>query len=137
MPGSQGFVGAIVEDLTMKPRLFVFLLSLVSTVVQAGYTCPDGTTMACMDKGDSICPMTAKCVDKAAVCLEEPRCDSDRGYICGSEYDAALKDHQNTVDQYNELLSENVSLREDRLEKRSCVINAATLKDAISCVRKD
>jgi hypothetical protein len=121
----------------MKTRIILFLLSLASTVAQAGYTCPDGTTMACMDKGDSVCPMTAKCVDKAAICLAEPRCDSDRGYICGSEYDAVLKDHQETVDQYNGLLSENVSLREDRLEKRNCVINAETLKDAISCVRRD
>lgn len=121
----------------MKILMFLFLLGLVSTVTQAGYTCPDGTNMACLDAGDTVCPMTAKCVDKAAVCLEEPRCDSDRGYICGSEYDAVLRDHQDTVDQYNRLLSENVNLREDRLEKRSCVINAATLKDAISCVRQD
>lgn len=121
----------------MKTLTVLFLLSLVSTVARAGYTCPDGTDMACLDDGDTVCPITAKCVDKAAVCLEEPRCDSDRGYICGSEYDAVLSDHQDTVDQYNRLRSENINLREDRLEKRNCVINAATLKDAISCVRQD
>jgi hypothetical protein len=121
----------------MKTLMYLFLLGLVSTVAQAGYTCPDGTGMACLDDGDTVCPITAKCVDKAAVCLEEPRCDSGRGYICGTEYDAVLSDHQETVDQYNQLLSENVSLREDRLEKRNCVINSATLKDAIRCVRQD
>ena len=127
----------IQEDQTMKAFRNIFLLCLVSMAVQAGYTCPDGTNMACLDDGDTVCPLSAKCVDKAAVCLEEPQCDSDRGYICGSEYDAILSDHQKTVGQYNQLLSENVDLREDRLQKRNCVINAATLKDAISCVRRD
>lgn len=121
----------------MKAFLFLFLMCLVSIGAQAGYTCPDGTNMACLDDGDTVCPLSAKCVDKAAICLEESSCESDRGYICGSEYDEALSNHQKTVDQYNQLLSENVSLREDRLEKRNCVINAATLKDAISCVRRD
>ena len=125
------------EDQTMKALRILFLLCLATTAAQAGFTCLDGTNMACLDDGDTICPVTAKCVDKAAVCLDESRCDSDRGYICGSEYDAVLSDHQKTVDQYNQLLSENVDLREDRLEKRNCVINSASLKDAIKCVRQD
>ena len=91
--------------------------------------------MACLEEGDSICPQYAKCVDKAAICLDESACDSPNGYICSSEYDAVLSDHQKTVDQYNQLLSENVSLRNERLEKRNCVINSASLKDAIKCVR--
>ena len=121
----------------MKALAILFLVCMVTAGARAGFTCLDGTNMACLDDGDTVCPVTAKCVDKAAVCLDESRCDSDRGYICGSEYDAVLSDHQKTVDQYNQLLSENVSLREDRLGKRNCVINAATLKDAISCVRRD
>jgi hypothetical protein len=121
----------------MKFLMFSFFLCLASANTQAGFTCPDGTNMACLDEGDTVCPLSAKCVDKAAVCLDKNGCDSARGYICGSEYDAVLNDHQATVGQYNQLLSENVSLREDRLEKRNCVINAATLKEAIRCVRQD
>ncbi len=121
----------------MRNFIFLFLLSLLSAGAQAGFTCPDGTNMACLDEGDTVCPLSAKCVDKDAVCLDDSACDSSRGYICGSEYDAVLSDHQQTVNQYNQLLSENVSLREDRLEKRNCVINSATLKDAINCVRRD
>ena len=121
----------------MRNFIFLFLLSVLSAGARAGFTCPDGTNMACLDDGDTVCPLSAKCVDRAAVCLDEPRCDSDRGYICGTDYDAVLSDHQKTVDQYNQLLSENVSLRNERLEKRNCVINSASLKDAIKCVRRD
>jgi len=120
----------------MKTLRILFLLCLVTTGTEAGLTCPAGTDMVCLDVGDTVCPLSARCVDKAAVCLDEPRCASGEAYICSSEYDAVLNDHQKTVDQYNRLLAENVSLREDRLEKRNCVINAATLKDAIGCVRR-
>lgn len=121
----------------MKALMLLFLMCMVSVGARAGFTCPDGTNMACLEEGDTVCPLSAKCVSQAAICLDESACESARGYICGSEYDAVLSDHQQTVNKYNQLLSENVSLREDRLEKRSCVINSATLKDAIRCVRRD
>ena len=120
----------------MKVYIFLILICLVPAGAWSDYSCPDGTKMACLEEGDTVCPSYAKCVDKAAVCLDESACDSARGYICGSEYDAVLSDHQQTVDQYDQLLSENVSLRNERLEKRNCVINSATLKDAIKCVRR-
>lgn len=121
----------------MKSLMFLLLTCLVSHVAWANFTCPDGAKMSCLEEGDTVCPAYAQCVDKASVCLDKSACDSARGYICGSEYDAVLSDHQQTVDQYNQLLSENVSLRNERLEKRNCVINSATLKDAIKCVRRD
>ena len=119
----------------MKVLMFLLLMCLAPAVAWSAFTCADGTEMACLEEGDTVCPSYAKCVDKAAVCLDESACDSARGYICGSEYDAVLSGHQETVEQYNQLLSENVSLRNERLEKRNCVINSATLKDAIKCVR--
>ena len=119
----------------MKPLIFLFVLLLVSTGTRGEFTCLDGTSPACLDGGDTVCPASAKCVDDEAVCLDESSCDSDRGFICGSEYDSFLNDYKKVVAQYNELTSENVDLREERLEQRSCVINAHSLKDAIRCVR--
>ncbi len=121
----------------MKALILIFASLMLAAGAHGDFSCPDGTNMACLDAADTVCPATAKCVDKAAVCLDASGCDSARGYICGSEYDAVWSDHQKIVSQYNELLSENVSLREDRLEKRNCVINAQSLKEAISCVRQD
>jgi hypothetical protein len=119
----------------MKAVIFLFALSLLSSSALGDYSCPDGTSAACLDNEDIVCPASAKCVPNEAVCLDEHACDSARGYICGSEYDEVMKDYEKVVSQYNQLTSENVGLREIRLEQRNCVINAATLKDAIKCVR--
>lgn len=119
----------------MKTLVFLFVLLLISTSVQAEFTCLDGTSPACLDVSDTVCPASAKCVPDEAVCLDESSCDSDRGFICGSEYDNFLGDYKKVVAQYNQLTSENVDLREERLQQRSCVINAHSLKDAIRCVR--
>lgn len=119
----------------MKSFLFFIGLSLVSAGAWGGFSCLDGTSAACLDDGDTVCPSSAKCVDDEVVCLDGQTCDSARGFICGSEYDDILKNYEKTVSQYNQLLSENVELREMRLQQKNCVINAATLKDAIKCVR--
>jgi hypothetical protein len=119
----------------MKALISIFVLSLISAGIPADFTCPPGTKAACLDEGDTVCPVSAKCVADDAVCLDAQGCDSARGYICGSEYDAVMNDYEKTVSQYNQLASENVDLRNQRMVQRSCVINAATLKDAISCVR--
>lgn len=119
----------------MKTVIFLFALSLLSSSALADFSCLDGTSAACLDQGDTVCPAPAKCVNNEAVCLDGSDCDSARGYICGSEYDEVLKDYEKVVSQYNLLTSENVELRNTRLEQRNCVINAATLKDAIRCVR--
>ena len=119
----------------MKALVFLFVFLLVSTGALGEFTCLDGTSPACLDDGDTACPASAKCVDDDAVCFDKSSCDSDSGFICGSEYDNFLNDYKKVVAQYNELTSENVDLREERLEQRSCVINAHSLKDAIRCVR--
>ena len=121
--------------MTMKTIVFIFTFSLFSISGWGAFSCPDATRAACLEEGDTVCPVNGKCVDTAAICLDEAACDSARGYICGSEYDAVLGDYQETVSKYDQLLSENVALRNERLEKRNCVINSATLKDAIKCVR--
>ncbi len=119
----------------MKTVIFLIALSLLSSSALGDYSCPDGTNAACLNNGDNVCPASAKCVNNEAVCLDGRACDSARGYICGSEYDEVLKDYEKVVSQYNQLTLENVDLRNIRLEQRNCVINAATLKDAIKCVR--
>jgi len=119
----------------MKTCVFLLTLLLASTAVRAEFSCPAGTKEACLDDSDTICPVSAKCVRHDAVCLDPESCDSTRGFICGSEYDAVMTDYEKVVAQYNQLISENVNLRETRLEQKNCVINAQTLKDAIRCVR--
>jgi len=119
----------------MKALTFLVVLSLVTVAAHGDFSCPEGTNEACLDAGDTVCPATAKCVEKDAVCLDRSGCDSPRGYICGSLYDEILNDYEKAVGQYNQLTSENVALREERLEQKNCVINAANLKAAIRCVR--
>lgn len=118
----------------MKTLLFLFALALVSTAAWGDFSCPNGTNEACLTDGDTVCPASAKCVDDDAVCLDKRSCDSPRGFICGSEYDDVLNDHKKVVSQYNQLLSENVDLREKRLQQNNCIMNASTLKDAKKCI---
>ena len=119
----------------MKTFVFLLALSLASTSAWALFSCPAGTKEACLEQGDAVCPVNAKCVADDVICLDEGSCDSGKGFICASEYDAVLNDYENVVNQYNQLLTENVELREWRLQKKNCVINAQTLKEAIRCVR--
>ena len=118
-----------------KTRFCVLLISLLSFGVLADFTCPDGTEAACLESGDSVCPEYAKCVEADVVCLEKDSCDSERGFICGADYDVMLGDFEETVEQYNQLIIENVDLRAKALEQRNCVINAQSVKAAIQCVR--
>lgn len=103
---------------------------------RGGFLCPDGTDAACLDAGDTVCPDLARCIDDQATCFDEYPCDPDEGFVCASEYDDMLNKLQQVAAQHDELASENVALREKRLEQKNCVINAATLKDAIRCVRQ-
>ncbi len=119
----------------MKAIMFLLLFSLLSASARGDFSCPDATRAACLEEGDTVCPASAKCVAEDAVCLDGQGCESERGYICGSQYDAIMSDYEKTVNQYNQLTSENVALRNQRLEQKNCVINAASVKDAIRCVR--
>ena len=119
----------------MQKLLFIFALSLISSGVLADFSCPHDTKAICLDSGDKVCPGSAKCVSNDVVCFDKNTCDSERGFMCASEYDDVLKDHKETAEQYNKLALENVSLRETRLAKKNCVLNASTLEDAKICVR--
>ena len=120
----------------MKTLAMLLVLSLGPVAAWADFTCPEGTSEACLDAADTVCPATAKCVEADAVCLDAASCDSARGYICGSLYDEMIGNYEKAVVQYNQLTSENVELRNQALERRNCVINAQTLKAAIACVRQ-
>jgi hypothetical protein len=74
-------------------------------------------------------------VGTGATCFEDYPCQPGEGFVCASSYDEALADAQATSARYDSLAAENVALREERLQKRSCVINAQSLKAAIACVR--
>lgn len=100
-----------------------------------GFLCPADTQPSCLAPGDNVCPGSTKCVDENATCFEQYPCETSGGFVCGAEYDEVLNDYQNAVRQNNELASENVGLRESRLDKKNCVLNASTLEDAKTCVR--
>lgn len=99
------------------------------------FSCPDGTGPACLEAGDKVCPASSKCVDAAATCFDDYPCGAGGGFVCASGYDGVLNDYRNAVRLNDELAAENLALRERRLEQKNCVINAATLKAAIACVR--
>jgi hypothetical protein len=119
----------------MKNISLIFALVLVSMMTRAEYSCSDGAELACLDKGDKVCPAHTKCVDEAAICFEKDACGSDANMICRSEYDAVLNNHQDTIEQYDLLAAQNVGLREQRLAQKNCVLNASKLLDAQKCVR--
>ncbi len=119
----------------MQKLIFIFALAFFSTGTWGDFSCPDGTNAACLDSGDTVCPGSAKCVGDDVVCFDKHTCDPGIDFICESEYDEIMNKYKKTVSQYNQLASENVDLRERRLEQKNCVINASTLKDAIRCVR--
>ena len=119
----------------MKKVTLIVALALVSIGALGEFSCPYGTNAACLDDGDKVCPGSTKCVDVDVVCFDKNTCDSGTSFVCESEYDEVLNDYKKTVKQHNQLASENVGLREQRLEQKNCVINASTLEDAKRCVR--
>ena len=119
----------------MQKLLCIFALTLISSGVLADFSCPHDTKIICLDNGDKICPGTAKCVSNDVVCFDKKACDSERGFMCASEHDDVLNDYEETVGQYNKLALENENLREKRLAKKNCVLNASTLEGAKICVR--
>jgi hypothetical protein len=110
--------------------------TLISDSGRGDFLCPDGTSAACLDSGDKVCPGSARCVDDRATCFDEYPCDPGEGLVCASGYDAIMDDLKRAVTQYDELALENVALRETRLEQKNCVLNASTLGDARRCVRQ-
>ena len=103
---------------------------------RGGFLCPEGTDAACLDAGDKVCPVSARCVDDQATCFDAYPCGLSEGFVCASEYDDMLEKFRQVARQHDELATENVALRQQGLEQRNCVINAHTLKDAIRCVRQ-
>ncbi len=87
-----------------------------------------------MENGDSICPGTARCVRNDVVCLDKNSCVGGN-FICDTGYDELMRNYKKAVGQYDELVSENVSLREQRLARKNCVLNASSLEESQRCVR--
>jgi len=119
----------------MQKLILIFVLALVSSGSWGDFSCPDGTNAACLDNGDQVCPGSAKCVNNDDVCFDKHTCPSGGSFICESEYDDILNNYKKVVSQHNDLISENVDLRERRLEQKNCVLNASTLENAHRCVQ--
>jgi len=113
----------------------VSTITIMSKGNTGDFTCPTGTEAACLDTSDKVCPGSTKCIDEGATCFDEYPCSLSEGFVCAAEYDGVMNGYKQAVKQHDELASENVTLREMRLEIKNCVINASALKDAIRCVR--
>ena len=99
--------------------LIVFLI-LVSTGSWGEISCPDDSSAVCMVNSDTICPSSAKCVSNDVICLDKNSC-AGGSFICDTSYDKLMGEYKEAAGQYDVLVSENVSLRNERLEKRNCV----------------
>lgn len=119
----------------MRPCALTLMLLLLPVMAAAEFTCPVDTSPACLDPGDLVCPAATRCVTSSTTCFEEYPCEPDEGFVCASSYDEILEEAQATSARYDKLTAENVSLREERLQVRNCVINAQSVKAAIACVR--
>lgn len=119
----------------MYKTIISAVLLLASTGAYSDFTCPDDVTPVCLDKGDTVCPATARCVDSNAVCFDSFPCDAGEGFVCESRYDAMMNDYREAAKEHDALARQNVELREQRLAWKNCVLNASTLPDARKCVR--
>ena len=116
-------------------RLAMILLLALPAFVSAEFTCPAGTEAACLEAGDKVCAGDTKCVDRSATCLEDFPCNLNEGFVCTSEHDASLADCRDKVAQYEALIKENVDLRQERLDRKNCVLNSTSLAEAQKCAR--
>jgi len=123
------------RNFSMKRCIFLVVLTLVWASAWCDFTCPDGVKPVCLDSGDKVCPASARCVDNNAVCFDQFPCDANEGFVCESRYDAMMTDYKDAVKEHDALATQNVELREQRLEQKNCVLNAETLAAARQCVR--
>ena len=119
----------------MQKLILILILVLPTTSAWGDFSCPDGSNPVCLDDGDKVCPESTMCVNKQATCFDDYPCDLNGGFVCESEYDDAINDHKQAIKEHDELASENVDLRVQRLEIKNCILNADDLADAKRCVR--
>jgi hypothetical protein len=110
------------------------------------FSCSYGKRGACLDYGDKVCSVTAKCVNNDAVCFNSNTCGYG-GFVCKSklddlttEYDGLLskcqniaREHDDLVDEYNELLRNYKFKVSEYDDLESCVRYASTLDEAKNC----
>jgi hypothetical protein len=120
---------------TMQRFVVLCALALVSVSAWSEPSCPEGTQAVCIENQDKICPGLSRCVDNSATCFDNYPCGVGSGFVCEAEYDKLLEDSQNAISEYDKLIAENVELRTKRLEQKNCILNAASLELAKSCVR--
>ena len=118
----------------MSRLVLIIFLTLISLGVRGEILCPDGSSAVCLANGDNICPSSAKCVSSDVVCLDKTSCTGG-SFICDTSYDKLMADYKKAAGQYDDLVSENVSLREQRLAQKNCVLNASSLDEAQMCFR--
>lgn len=119
----------------MKKVILMAVLALISSIAWGNFSCPDGTNASCLKEGDLICPNATKCIAEDTICIDRQICGSVNNFVCESDYEEMRDSYKRVVYEHNEMASENEDLRVMRLETKNCVINAAGLKEAISCVR--
>ena len=119
----------------MRKLIPIFILTLVTTGAWGGFSCPNGSEPVCLDEGDKVCPASTMCVNEQATCFDDYPCDPNAGFVCETEYDGVMDEARQATAQHDELASENVDLRVQRLETKNCILNAAELEDAKKCVR--
>ena len=119
----------------MQKLIPIFILALVTTVAWSDFSCPNGGDPVCLDEGDKVCPYSTMCVNEQATCFDDYPCDPNAGFVCESEFDSVMDDARQATAEHDELTSENVDLRVQRLETKNCILNADELAGAKKCVR--
>lgn len=115
-------------------RIWLCIIALMfgvsGTVNAQDFSCPIGTTAACLDYGDSVCSRLAKCVRNDAVCFDSYTCDY-KGFICKSKAEERVEEIANEYDllvrKYNTLVQENNRLVE-------CLTYASSIDDVHGCL---
>lgn len=137
------------KKINLVVGLALWSVGLVFSSAQAygsSFSCPYGKKAACLDYGDSACPINAKCVVSDAVCFDSNTCGYG-GFICESEFDdlaseyddllddckTLSRDHDDLIDKYNRLLEKYKSKLSKYQEVEYCVSHATTADEVKSC----
>jgi hypothetical protein len=107
----------VISNIVVKALVLLTLSLTLSfgAIAEKYFSCDSGSP-SCLSYGDTVCPSTAKCVDKYVTCFENNTCGY-QGFTCKSDYDN-LKTRD--LAKYNELvrISTEIAERCDRTTEK-------------------
>jgi hypothetical protein len=145
----------VISNIVVKALVLLTLSLTLSfgAIAEKYFSCSSGSP-SCLNYGDTVCPSTAKCIEKSAICFDSNTCPYQT-FTCklnydnlNSDYDSLKSSCDKTTEKYNDLVDgynsllnkwKNIISEYDDLEDKyrdleSCVSNAYDLDNAKNCL---